>query len=203
MAMCLSLSATVILFCIFLPKLRVVVLKPNKNVRTKTTIGKAVFKPTHINNDINKQQLAVNNSTQQPTNTEKSLTIATGVSSASTASSPGLQHNRKLINKDENMKLSFLSVKRENSSLASHETIESKRDEEPVKPVDKLKFNTIKENGDDQRHANNANLNKHYLQVNNLNVNGINKSESKNNLPSIDENNNFVNKPNDKQTIPS
>jgi hypothetical protein len=33
-------------------------------------------------------------------------------------------------------------------------------------------------------------------------VNGINKSESKNNLPSIDENNNFVNKPNDKQTIP-
>ena len=36
MAMCLSLSATVILFCLFVPKLRVVLLKPDKNVRSKS-----------------------------------------------------------------------------------------------------------------------------------------------------------------------
>ena len=36
--MCLSLSATVILSCLFLPKLRVVLLKPDKNVRSKSKI---------------------------------------------------------------------------------------------------------------------------------------------------------------------
>jgi hypothetical protein len=201
MAMCLSLSATVILFCIFLPKLRVVVLKPNKNVRTKTTIGKAVFKPAHMTNNVNKQQLTVNSSAQHPTNTEKSLTIATGVSSASTASSPGLQHNRKLFNKEESFKLSYLSVKRENSSLASHETIESKQ-EDAVKSGDKLKFNTIKEVVDNAR-VNSSNDTSNYLQVNNLNTNLISaKSESKTNLPSIDENNNLANKASDKQIIP-
>jgi hypothetical protein len=45
MAICLSLSATVILFCIFLPKLRVVLLKPSKNVRSKNSnVVKAVYK---------------------------------------------------------------------------------------------------------------------------------------------------------------
>lgn len=38
LAMCLSLSATVILSCLFLPKLRVVLLKPDKNVRGKGKI---------------------------------------------------------------------------------------------------------------------------------------------------------------------
>lgn len=36
LSMCLSLSATVILACLFMPKLKVVLLKPNKNVRSKT-----------------------------------------------------------------------------------------------------------------------------------------------------------------------
>jgi hypothetical protein len=36
--MCLSLSATVILSCLFMPKLRVVLLKPDKNVRSKSKI---------------------------------------------------------------------------------------------------------------------------------------------------------------------
>ena len=43
MAMCLSLSATVILCCLFLPKLRVVLLKPNKNVRSKNNMVKSVY----------------------------------------------------------------------------------------------------------------------------------------------------------------
>lgn len=38
LAMCLSLSATVILSCLFLPKLRVVLLKPDKNVRSKSKV---------------------------------------------------------------------------------------------------------------------------------------------------------------------
>lgn len=47
--MCLSLSATVILSCLFLPKLRVVLLKPDKNVRSKSKI---TMKST-ISNNIN------------------------------------------------------------------------------------------------------------------------------------------------------
>ena len=43
MAMCLSLSGTVILSCLFLPKLRVVLLKPDKNVRGK---GKITMRPS-------------------------------------------------------------------------------------------------------------------------------------------------------------
>lgn len=43
--MSLSLSATVVLFCLFLPKLRVVLLKPDKNVRSKSSnIVKSVYK---------------------------------------------------------------------------------------------------------------------------------------------------------------
>lgn len=42
-ALCLSLSATVILCCLFLPKLRVVLLKPNKNVRSKNSKVKSVY----------------------------------------------------------------------------------------------------------------------------------------------------------------
>ena len=34
--MCLNLSASVILACLFIPKLKVVLLKPNKNVRNKS-----------------------------------------------------------------------------------------------------------------------------------------------------------------------
>lgn len=45
MAMCLSLSATVILCCLFVPKLRVVLLKPERNVRSKSkSISSATLK---------------------------------------------------------------------------------------------------------------------------------------------------------------
>lgn len=115
--MCLSLSGTVILFCLFLPKLRVVLLKPDKNVRSKSSnIVKAVYKshqqsvkesvialqtsnsqhghqpPTsHNNNNTN------NSTANQPTTNEKSLTIATGVSSISTPSSPGASHKKPML----------------------------------------------------------------------------------------------------------
>ncbi len=117
--MCLSLSATVILFCLFMPKLNVVLLKPNKNVRVKSSnIVKSVYKTQSqlqqqpssqmTTGGPNTSQIHLSQShkevpsSQQPSSkevpsmsaivpatTEKSLTIATGVSCASTPSSPG------------------------------------------------------------------------------------------------------------------
>ncbi|CAF0920190.1 unnamed protein product [Brachionus calyciflorus] len=88
MAMCLSLSATVILFCLFLPKLRVVILKPNKNVRTKSNISKLGFKN---NTHSYKESAVVLQSMNNHGNFEKSLTVATVASTNSTPSSPGSQ----------------------------------------------------------------------------------------------------------------
>lgn len=86
MAMCLSLSATVILFCLFLPKLRVVLLKPNKNVRSKSgNIAKSGYK----NHQQNYRESTVVLQASNQVNYEKSVTVATGVSSSSTPSSPG------------------------------------------------------------------------------------------------------------------
>ena len=87
MAMCLSLSATVILFCLFSPKLRIVLLKPSKNVRGKSNVVKSVYK-NHQEKIKNKNDTLAVQSTN-PTFNEKSLTLATGVSISSTASSPG------------------------------------------------------------------------------------------------------------------
>jgi hypothetical protein len=105
MAMCLSLSATVILFCLFLPKLNVVLLKPNKNVRVKSSnIVKSVYK-TQQQQQSNQQQsqalistkettaTTILASTHQPTNVEKSITLGTGASCLSTPSSPGLPNS--------------------------------------------------------------------------------------------------------------
>ena len=78
--MCLSLSATVILCCLFVPKLRVVLLKPERNVRSKSkSIGSATLKlvanthsaksqilkanlneQNHIDNNNNKNNLISN-----------------------------------------------------------------------------------------------------------------------------------------------
>ena len=85
--MCLSLSATVILFCLFSPKLRIVLLKPSKNVRGKSNVVKSVYK-NHQEKIKNKNDTLAVHSTN-PTINEKSLTLATGVSISSTASSPG------------------------------------------------------------------------------------------------------------------
>jgi hypothetical protein len=88
--MCLSLSATVILFCLFFPKLRVVLFKPNKNVRTKSSnIVKSVYTMNHQTSIQRTVETVACTTTSMPTNVEKSLTIATGVSSGSTPSSPG------------------------------------------------------------------------------------------------------------------
>jgi hypothetical protein len=117
--MCLSLSATVILFCLFLPKLRVVLLKPDKNVRSKSSnIVKSVYKshqsksqdkkdsssggiPTQTTQNLHQPHSNTNPyPTTALTTTEKSLTLGTGVSSsASTPSSPGGSHlhNRKQV----------------------------------------------------------------------------------------------------------
>ena len=85
MAMCLSLSATVVLFCLFSPKLRIVLLKPNKNVRGKSgNVVKSVYKN---HQEKIKNTLAVNSA--NPTINEKSLTLATGVSISSNDGSPG------------------------------------------------------------------------------------------------------------------
>jgi hypothetical protein len=116
MAMCLSLSATVILFCLFFPKLRVVLLKPNKNVRSKSSnLVKSVynnknsqhskrFSLTNNHSTSNNSQAHTNDNSNSNTNNnnnpnsqkhaqlanakvEKSVTVATNVSS--TLSSPG------------------------------------------------------------------------------------------------------------------
>lgn len=84
MAMCLSLSATVILCCLFLPKIRVVLLKPNKNVRSKSTLNKSSFK-----NSSNYKDSKVVLQSKFGGNFEKSLTVATVASSNSFSSSPG------------------------------------------------------------------------------------------------------------------
>lgn len=84
MAMCLSLSATVILFCLFLPKIRVVLLKPNKNVRSKSTLNKSSFKS---NSNYKDSQVALKSKCNG--NFEKSLTVATVASTNSASSSPG------------------------------------------------------------------------------------------------------------------
>jgi hypothetical protein len=72
MAMCLSLSATVILSCLFVPKLRVVLLKPDKNVRSKSKsmASSATVKlivGTHnnpiLNNNLKKLPFDSNNAT--------------------------------------------------------------------------------------------------------------------------------------------
>lgn len=113
MSMCLSLSATVILFCLFLPKLRVVLLKPNKNVRaSKNNIVKSVYNK-NVNNsnsasgNSQKYNLAApktsnwqNNQSLSYQTTEKSVTVATGISTASSPSSPGFYRHylyKKLI----------------------------------------------------------------------------------------------------------
>jgi hypothetical protein len=94
--MCLSLSAYVILFCLFLPKLRVVILKPNKNVRSKNNMVKSMYNKSMQNNE---QRLTVNRpviTTQHSiTNqiTEKSVTVGTGASTSSTLSSPSIFKN--------------------------------------------------------------------------------------------------------------
>jgi hypothetical protein len=91
LAMCLSLSATVILFCLFFPKLRVVLFKPNKNVRTKSSnIVKSVYTMNHQTSIQRTVEAVACTTTSMPTDVEKSLTIATGVSSGSTPSSPGI-----------------------------------------------------------------------------------------------------------------
>lgn len=51
-ALCLSLSATVILCCLFLPKLRVVLLKPNKNVRSKNSKIKSAYNKNNSENKV-------------------------------------------------------------------------------------------------------------------------------------------------------
>jgi hypothetical protein len=111
MAMCLSLSATVILFCLFLPKLNVVLLKPNKNVRVKSSnIVKSVYKTQqHQQNNQQQSQALISTkettattilaSTCQATNVEKSITLGTGASCLSTPSSPGLPANSNSIKK--------------------------------------------------------------------------------------------------------
>ena len=82
--MCLSLSATVVLSCLFIPKIRVVILKPNKNVRSKNS---NILKSVYSNQASNTKDSRVLQTV--PIIAEKSLTLATGVSSASTISSPG------------------------------------------------------------------------------------------------------------------
>lgn len=63
-AMCISLSATVILCCLFMPKLRVVLLKPDKNVRSKSKSNSSatvkLIVNTH-NNNILKNNFKDNN----------------------------------------------------------------------------------------------------------------------------------------------
>ena len=49
--MCLNCSATVILACLFMPKLKVVLLKPNKNVRKTGNIVKLGLASNIINGE--------------------------------------------------------------------------------------------------------------------------------------------------------
>ncbi len=87
--MCLSLSATVILFCLFLPKLRVVLLRPDKNVRSKskTMIKSSLNNTSHASIKLEREPKRI--TTGVPVIVEKSLTLATAISSGSVPSSPG------------------------------------------------------------------------------------------------------------------
>jgi hypothetical protein len=53
LAMCISLSATVILVCLFMPKLKIVVFKPNKNVRGKATNNNHIKKNFYVKKSEN------------------------------------------------------------------------------------------------------------------------------------------------------
>ena len=76
--MCLSLSATVILCCLFVPKLRVVLLKPERNVRSKSkSISSATLKlvaNTHsaksqiLKSNLNEQNHIDNNNNSNKNN---------------------------------------------------------------------------------------------------------------------------------------
>nr|QVK45749.1 G protein-coupled receptor [Proales similis] len=119
MAMCLNLSAYVILFCLFLPKLRVVLLKPNKNIRSKSgNLAKAV---------ASRQLSKYNTNMTSPTVIEKSYT--TRVSSGSLTGSPVNHHARKMtLVKDENNNNSTRVSMQEASSFGCRlETVECSR----------------------------------------------------------------------------
>jgi hypothetical protein len=102
MAMCLSLSSYVILFCLFLPKLRVVLLKPNKNVRSKNNMVKSLYNKSMAGSSDQQLQLQTRPATASTVSkqlhgnppsfshqtTEKSVTVGTVASTGSTLSSP-------------------------------------------------------------------------------------------------------------------